>query len=262
VKVKPFNGLSLRGGRMTMPLFAVSDFRNVNYANTWIRPPNEVYSLAMLTHLDGVDATYSFPVGTTTLSASVLGGNSVFIGPPGDEVKVREVRGFNMLWETDWMTVRVGQVKVKVTVTDPWDPYTFSGIGVTYDHSNIVAQVEYATRRSELVPQMVNANGWYVLAGYRFGKAWPYVSHAHTNPTDNTLPFHLTGKQTTTAIGLRWDAFKAAAVKLQYEHVDTHDTWGTSFASLPTSSSSASWLSPVSITRPVNVLSASLDFVF
>ena len=77
VKVKPMDGLTLRGGRMALPMFAISDSRNVGYANNWLRAPGEVYALALFSGLRGGDVTYTAPVGSTTLTASAMVGKTV-----------------------------------------------------------------------------------------------------------------------------------------------------------------------------------------
>src|SRR5688572_29854238 len=43
IKVGINNDVSVRLGRLPLPAFLVSDFRQVGYANTWMRPPIEVY---------------------------------------------------------------------------------------------------------------------------------------------------------------------------------------------------------------------------
>lgn len=250
-KLAPVKGLEIRAGRLEMPVFAISDFRNVGYANTWIRPPDEVYGLAMLRRLEGGDATYHLPIGSNSLSLSVLVGKS-FVDAPNVGVKtdVNDIRGANLQWESEWVTLRAGRIKGKVEILGG-DNYTFTGFGAIVDRNNIIAQAEYVTRRSEKAPNIVDADGWYVLGGYRFNSLVPYMIYGHTKPKYDVAPAHISGDQTTIAAGVRWDAFKSAALKLQVERVDTNDTGGISFT--PT-------FMPLS--RPVTVASLALDFVF
>ncbi len=49
----------MRLGRLPLPVFLVSDFRQVGYANTWIRPPIEVYGQVPLDNVDGLDVLYN-----------------------------------------------------------------------------------------------------------------------------------------------------------------------------------------------------------
>ena len=60
--------------------------------------------------------------------------------------------------------------------------------------------------------------GRYVLAGSRLKMVLPYAMYASTKPLADS-PFHLSGEESTFAAGVRWDAFKAAALKLQVQTV-------------------------------------------
>ena len=53
LKAQVTPGLALRAGRMGAPFFAVSDFRDVGYANTALRPPKDVYDQVPVSHFDG-----------------------------------------------------------------------------------------------------------------------------------------------------------------------------------------------------------------
>jgi len=62
----------VRVGRTVLPTFMIADYRNVGYANPWVRPPVEVYGMNPLTSSDGVDASYDFGIhgSTATLQAN------------------------------------------------------------------------------------------------------------------------------------------------------------------------------------------------
>ncbi len=250
VKVKPVDGLALRAGRMALPVFAVSDSRNVGYVNNWLRPPAEVYGLAMLGRLQGADATYTAPIGSTTLTASVLGGKSEIRNATEAAYPATGVRGLNLQWETEWATFRLGQIRSHVHLASLGivDAYTFTGAGVTVDRDNIVLQGEYVKRHSKTSPTIVDNNGWYLLGGYRFDQLLPYASYASSKPAYSTAPFHVAGPQHTAALGLRWDAYKALDIKAQIERINTDGTAGVSFTS------------PIS--KPVTAVSLAADFVF
>ncbi len=46
----------------------------------------------------------------------------------------------------------------------------FTGHGVTVDRGNFVGQAEYVQRRNDRYYNIVAANGWYVMSGYRLGR--------------------------------------------------------------------------------------------
>lgn len=265
-KVEPVEGLAVIGGRMTLPMFLVSDFRDVNYANTWVRPPNEVYGQALLHRLEGGEVRYRLPIKSTTLSVMVLAGNSLLEKSDEAGVDVKNVRGWNALWETEWVTLRVGRVWGNPQVIIPGsgvvsDRYTFTDFGATVDRNNVVVQSEYVMRRSECCGSIVNANGWYALAGYRFRPFLPYVSYAKAEDSLPS-PFHLTNPQSTVAVGVRWDAFKSADLKFQVERVNTYDTAGISFSTPVLFSNGITPPVYAAITKPVMVFSLAMDVVF
>jgi hypothetical protein len=251
VKVKPMEGLTLRAGRMALPLFAVSDSRNVGYANNWLRAPGEVYGLGNFQGLGGADVTYAAPIGSTTFTATAMAGNtSTARTPSQDPTKGEQLKGLNLMWETDWATFRVGQIRIPrvlVAALGLVDAYKFTGAGVLVDRDSIVAQAEYVKRRSTKVPGVVDSDGWYVFGGYRLGTVLPYASYASSRPNQSS-PFHISGPQDTAAFGVRWDAFKSADVKAQLERIDTKGTAGVSFTS--------------AVDKPVIAASIAVDFVF
>jgi hypothetical protein len=272
LKLQPISGLSALAGRMALPTFLVSDSRNVGYANTWLRPPNEVYGLAMLHRLDGANVRYALPINGTTLTASAIAGKSS-LHLFGGELDVDRVKGGNLQWEMDWLTLRVGRVQGRVV--SPNDIYVFSGVGASYDRNKVIVQSEFVTRRSKRgFGSVIDADGWYTLAGYRIDQFVPYASYASTRPKAGGGS-HLTETQSTIAAGLRWDVFRKADIKFQIERVDTHGTSGISFVT-PSLSSAAppppttgpggppagapAGFAP--ITQPVIALSLAMDVVF
>src|SRR5581483_2933037 len=63
LKYDPTPDVSVRLGRTVLPSFMFSDTRKVGYANPWVRPPVEVYSLVPISNSDGIDASYRFHLG-------------------------------------------------------------------------------------------------------------------------------------------------------------------------------------------------------
>lgn len=53
------DNLKLRVGRMQNPNFIYSEFRNVNYAQPWARPPGEVYNMLPTFLHDGIELLYT-----------------------------------------------------------------------------------------------------------------------------------------------------------------------------------------------------------
>lgn len=213
-KAQVLPSLAFRLGRMGGPFFAVSDFRDVGYANTWLRPPTDVYGQVPVSHFDGADATYQTSIGSASLTAQLFGGKSTATFTKVG-LKLENMVGVNTSLELDGgITLRLGHVQGKLTVDSPTlgglvaalrttpfasvgdqiDPTkkkaSFSGLGIAYDQGNWVANAEFTMRRTDsYVP---DTDGWYTTLGYRFGKFLPYVTVSELKQKDgnvvNTIP--------------------------------------------------------------------------
>jgi hypothetical protein len=231
VKLDPIDNLSLKLGRVEVPLFAVSESRDINYANIWLRPPNEVYAMANIEELDGGQATYTQGIGSTHLSLTGYAGDSELAVSETQQYHAWDVHGAVLSWEIPWLTLR-GSFTTSETEISPGvhDKYTFEDLGVIMDHNNIVAQAEFVRRYDASNPSLVDANGWYVFGSYRFGAVVPYASYAATiksKPYNNEAS--VSSDQSTEALGVRWDAFKSADLKFQVERIDPRGSFGISF---------------------------------
>ena len=111
--------LSVRGGRIGAPYFMISDFRDVGYANTAIRPPLDVYGQVPVSSFDGADVSYQTELAGANVTATLWGGNSraefssslTSNGGAVDPsvIKVKNSLGLNLQAELDnGLTVRLG----------------------------------------------------------------------------------------------------------------------------------------------------------
>ena len=120
-------GLNVRLGRMGAPFFMVSDFRNVGYANTTVRPNLDVYGQVPTDRFEGIDASYQYNLGDTTLNATVFAGDAkddytsafrkgaTVLGPSVFELK--RLKGLNLTAEMDnGLTLRAGYLKSKINL--------------------------------------------------------------------------------------------------------------------------------------------------
>jgi hypothetical protein len=82
--------LAIRGGRIVLPAFMTSDTRKIGYAQPWVRPPVELYSLLPVSNSDGVDLTYRMRFGETNHSFKAAYGGTDARIPTGGKVKVRD----------------------------------------------------------------------------------------------------------------------------------------------------------------------------
>ncbi|MES2257808.1 MAG: hypothetical protein V4724_04780 [Pseudomonadota bacterium] len=207
LKLKVNDEISVRAGRVVLPAFTISDYQNVGYANTMMRPPVEVYGQMPLEGTDGADITYQHAFGDTNLTVQGFAGvasGKLFITVGSQTAKYRAPGyGFAVSAEHGPVTVRVAHLSASLTTHDivPVNNLVnalsasgfaqlgrdielvdkrvnFNGIGLNLDWNNIVVQTEYTRRRPQDPVYAPASNSWYLMAGYRIGKILPYYAHA------------------------------------------------------------------------------------
>ncbi|RJG11651.1 hypothetical protein [Massilia cavernae] len=225
VKAKVSDNFSIRVGRMGLPVFMISDYRNVGYANTMLRPPSDMYSQVPFGAIDGADGTLQHSFGDTTLTAQLAYGNT----KPGlsagggalVHVDAKQVTALNLVAEHGPLTLRVGRADTKITIADSTSLNTllaglrtagagyriaelaplanalsvddkkasFTSAGAMLDWNNVVVQAEYARRKTD--SYINDTTSSYLMAGYRIGKFLPYASHSSLEVDSvvaNTVP--------------------------------------------------------------------------
>lgn len=219
-KVKLSNNVSVRVGRTALPAFMISDYRNVGYASTFLRPPSEVYSQVPINSLDGADITWQQSYGDTTYTAQLGLGRSETTLAGGVDATANRLRVLSLTAEHGPFTLRFSRTETKVsikvasldtlvsTLNTAGNTFkmsqlndvaaqlgndnkkgSFTSLGLAMDWNNVVGQAEYAKRKIDNYSGKTDS--WYVLGGYRFGKFLPYYSHADLKAEsniNNTIP--------------------------------------------------------------------------
>ncbi|MBP9713353.1 MAG: porin [Sterolibacterium sp.] len=201
----------VRGGRVVLPTFMISDTRNIGFSQTSVRAPMEVYFINPITHVDGIDIGARYPIGDGNLSATLTLGKSKDI-MSSYAVKGSGIKNLGLTYELNTSTFHANYMKGKISLVtydnivpgttgklnmyfnaaralqnipaagypapnlliDNLDAKMWS-LGYTYDPGTWIVQAEYAARKVDgaLVPDLA---GWYVQGGYRIGKFTPYLS--------------------------------------------------------------------------------------
>jgi hypothetical protein len=204
-KFKVSDQFSVRVGRIGLPAFMISDYRNVGYANTFLRPPVEMYSQVPFNGLDGIDATWQQSFGDTTVTGQLAYGRTESQIAGGLTGKSDKMSAINVVAEHGPFTARIGRVDATVEITgsasltqllgglraagagyrfpqlitmaDEIEAHdkkaSFTSLGLGMDWNNIVVQTEFAKRKT--ATYVNDTTSWYVMGGYRFGKVLPYV---------------------------------------------------------------------------------------
>lgn len=222
-KFKMSDDFSFRLGRVGLPAYMISDYRNVGYANTMLRPPGEVYSEVPLNSVDGADATWQHAFGDTTLTAQLAMGQTKVALPAATtdtvHIEAKDILAINIAAEHGPLTLRVGRVDTKLTLADSADSNrliaalratgtgyrmpqlgvladsievknkhdSFSSVGLGMDWNNVVVQSEYAVRKARKTTAIPDTTAWYVMTGYRIGKFLPYYSHGDLRIADRIV---------------------------------------------------------------------------
>lgn len=78
VRYAPTANWSFRLGRTAFDLFLLTEYRDIGYAYSWAHVPSEIYGVIPHRYVDGVDVTYSQPLGDITFSAKLFYGKNEF----------------------------------------------------------------------------------------------------------------------------------------------------------------------------------------
>src|SRR5690606_35729483 len=117
-KARISDELSLRVGRVGLPVFMISDYRNVGYANHGVRPPAEVYSQVPFISIDGLDLSWQHGFGTPGVTAQLAYGNVKSPLAGGFHAKGKQIAALNISAEHGPFTVRAGHAIARITIDD------------------------------------------------------------------------------------------------------------------------------------------------
>lgn len=201
-KFKANDDWSFRIGRMELPVYMISDYQTVGYANTMLRPPVEMYWQVTVQNVDGADVIYQHSFGDTTFTGQFAVGSSNSQSSDGFDIKFRDLTALNLVLENGPFTARLGRVDTKFTVDQSasinaivgaLSQYgftqqanelaidsvhgSFTSVGLGIDWNNIVVQSEYGKRKTDVL-SVPDTTSWYTMFGYRIGKFLPYYNHA------------------------------------------------------------------------------------
>jgi Gram-negative porin len=224
---------SVRLGRIVLPTFLLSDTRKVGYANSWVRPPVEFYSLNPIFNSDGLDASYKLHVGEVANTLVGTYGTNDSRVPQGGSFNVKRLWVIADTLEYGALTLHVAYTTSSFTYSalDPifngfrqfgpqgvalaskYDlddkPSPVLTVGAMYDPGRWFVMGEWGRRN--LHSAIGESTAWYVSGGARLAKFTPYLTYADTKPNSATsdpglnvseLPAYLAGPATLLNAGL------------------------------------------------------------
>lgn len=201
---QPLENLSLRLGRMQDNSFLASEYRLANLPNPWVRPPPEVYGLIPLIYEDGLDASWRQAIGGGHLDLSLsLGRGDYRVARSNqsglENVDIRKSQRLVARWQggnwqakasygTRQLSYAPADLQPAINAVAGIDPASGAQlaiknsdletwtVGLAYDSEDWLVMAEWARRKS--VSAFADADGAYLLAGYRFAQTMPYVGIA------------------------------------------------------------------------------------
>jgi hypothetical protein len=202
--------ISIRVGRILLPTFLLSEFRKVGYANPWVRPPLELYSLSSVSNNDGVDASYRVLLGDFTNTVAGTYGRTQLGVPGGGRFDAKNGWLITDTLDFGATTVHIGYQKATlslrlsyidelfaalrqfgpqgVAIADRYDPdnktFTIMTVGATYNPGSWFAMGEWGRRKT--VSMLGDSSAWYASVGYRLAQFTPYLTYGQVVANSNT----------------------------------------------------------------------------
>ncbi len=239
LKYKPTDNFYVRVGRVVAPTFMQAEYRNVGYAQTMVRPPNDFYFALPYYHIDGIDTAYSQEIGDASLMLQLTGGqykqnvlgfrngvnefkqNAYFANVNLDYRNVLYRLGYSYTnkvsinspsvsaYDQSMAILLNAQVPGAQTVNDNLRFHDMSGenwsLGFSHESEALLLQGEMVWMRTKSnVGQDGRAE--YLLIGKTFGRWTPYASYSALHCTENFDPPRI------NATGYSGDEQRAAAL--------------------------------------------------
>lgn len=285
LKYRFSSAFTARLGRITAPLYMLSEYQRVGYAVPWVRPPMEVYNY--LLPMDGVEGVYNINAGDAVIgiqgfygridseraSVDAMRGLAVLVDRGSSSFRISHIIGrahyvtndINNLFNT-YRSLPIPALAEAAARLDPRSmDGSFSGIGYSYDPGNWFLRAEAIEADYSPTISGKTTSG-YASVGFRHGSLTPSLTFAHVESGGRQAPGALdpfgllngavlANNSSRHSIGaaLRWDVHDSIAVKFQATHVKNH---AGSFGSL---GNQQPGFQPG---RGYNLLSATVDFVF
>jgi opacity protein-like surface antigen len=203
------NDLTLRAGRLRVPLYMYSDYLEVNFAQPWLRPPEEVYAVVPVSSYEGVDFVYTIPFDEAEWLFQAYTG--VGSDPDsetgfGTDVKYDDVMGLATSFTYNSFTVRASYVMTTLNSGQAIAPgvgvplfyfddsdTNFMGLGASYDDGDLLIVAEWTRSQVDATQSddALYAGNWqdvdsaYISVAYRFGDITPYVTYAIMETSDD-----------------------------------------------------------------------------
>ena len=227
---------TLQVGRKRLPLYYYSDFQDVGYAYTWVRPPTDIYGWEIVNY-NGLNATYRGDWGGWAVKSNLLAGGETtrdnlyqhLYYDTVQDVSWKRIVGADLVFSRDWLTVRATYIQSDVQqwdrdnderVTPAPDSERSSekqriyGVSANADIGNWFVRSEYSV--FDRSSYSYKSRAYMVGAGVRLGRFTPMLTRSKYGESNRFAPDaiqHDTGWSAT----LRYELNESTALKLQVD---------------------------------------------
>lgn len=242
---KPAAEWTFFAGRKRLPLFNFSEYQDVGYAYTWLRPPPDVYGWDVVNY-NGASARWQTALGGGwNVKADVFAGGEnstdnaysrLYYTDQPKAVKWSRLRGTALEFSRGWFSGRAvwieSDYRQRDQQTDTLDvlgsgnttgKQRITGLSLAADADPLLVQAEYSVfDRNDF---QYKARAWMVAAGWRFGKWTPMVTasgYGETSPFADYAPLVMRSQ----ALTLRYELRDNVALKLQLDRYRERSTAG------------------------------------
>ena len=252
LKYQPFDSLSIKAGRILVPMYLLSQYFDIAYAYPWLKPPQEVYGTLPVPPANGVIASWVADLASDwqlELEPFVFASNgSLSIASNSVSLQLKNYLGIAGALSNHDLTLRAVYLAGEALFNNG-NPITFAttpvvlqlpsfntvasyfSVGLRYDKDNILLLSEYARRNSpnSYLPDSI---AWYVTGGYRFGKWMPLLTYAELKTAHNdrisqipaalrtTMSNAIVLQQRSAEVGVRYDYSQNIALKASVTRVE------------------------------------------
>jgi len=212
----PSVNLSLHAGRLALPVFQLSETRNVAYAQTNVRPYSSLYHLNPITKVDGLGAVWRQPVGEAELSLDWVHGRTQVDLSTG-RVKASAINALAAQWKQGPWSVRLGRSDYRLDAQLPGTlaqlqalasgatgcsncaavlaerapahvRAAINTVGFNLELGRWSFNSEWMQRRSDSI-LVADADAWYAQLAHRQGAFTPFIGVGRTRFVEAPLGF-------------------------------------------------------------------------
>lgn len=229
---------TLQVGRKRLPIYYYSDFQDVGYAYTWVRPPADIYGWEVVNY-NGVNATYRTEWSGWAVKSNLFGGGEytkenlmqrIYYETP-QKLAWRNIIGGDLVLTRNWLTTRLTYIQSDVQQWDRTDGSQVTpdpelhpdstteqqkiyGASANIDYENWLLRGEYSV--FDRSGYSYKSRAHMLAVGYRIGKFTPMFTETRYKERNRFTP-DATQHDHGFSWTLRYELNDTTALKAQYD---------------------------------------------